>query len=109
MLVKLLKWFTGSAANTYHCKYAWDDVLARRHSERITEISDMEVGLLLFEVIQHRAIRGKFNSVHPDLRAKGVTRVDFDDQGIIFHQESSRGIFSCPSSSISTLHIFYTE
>ena len=83
VLVKLLKWLTGSAVNTYHCKYAWDDVLAKRHSERLTEISEREIGLLLYEVIQHRSIRNKFNSVHPDLKAEGVTRVVFDDQGIL--------------------------
>ena len=87
ILVKILKWLTGSSAESFHCKSAWNEVLIDGHTRRVTDISEEEMGIALIEVINHRTIRGKFSSVHPDLRAAGVTRLELGSQGITFHRD----------------------
>ena len=83
MLGKILKWITGSKAKSYEIKFALTDT----HLGSLNHISESEVGAALQEVIHSRLIRGKFNSVHPDLRAKGVTRVEVSSHGITFHRK----------------------
>ena len=55
-----------------------DQVLKTR--ERDNE----EIGALLREVIHFPSIRGKFTSIHPDLRAEGIMRVEVRDEGLHF-------------------------
>merc|ERR1712226_1531463 len=50
-----------------------------------------EVGAAIKEVIQYKTIRGKFSSVHPDLAAEGVTRVEVGEEGLHFISERERG------------------
>ena len=51
-----------------------------------------ELGAALREVIHHKTIRDKFTSVHPDLRARGITRVEVRDEGLYFARETGE----CP-------------
>ena len=88
-MAKILKWLTGSKAKSYDIKFALEDI----NPGSSKNISESELGAALQEVIHCRFIRGKFNSVHPDLRAKGVTRVEVGSQGITFHRDSSVGEF----------------
>lgn len=89
VLSKMLKWLTGSSAKSYQVKYAlWVEINNR------LDINEEEMGAVLGQVINNKAIRGKFGSVHPDLRAQGVTRVEVGDQGIIFHKDLAPGKFS---------------
>ena len=45
----------------------------------------------LMETIKNFTVRGKFESVHPDLRAEGVTRIEVSEEGITFHRDQSTG------------------
>ena len=87
VLLKILKGLTGSSAQRFHCKFAWNEVLTNRHTRRVTDIDESELGIALQEVIKHRIIRGKFNSVHPDLRARGIVKVEVGEKGFIFRRE----------------------
>ena len=71
MLAKILKWLTGSRAKSYQIKYAVRELLETKSC-----IAEEELGVILQEVIHHQSIRGMFNSVHPELKAEGVTRVE---------------------------------
>ncbi len=86
VLCKTLKWCTGSSAKSYQCKFAVDDVL------EVLETDD--IGAALRDVINFKTIRGKFSSVHPDLRAEGVIRVEVLDEGLRFVRETSEGDFA---------------
>ena len=85
-MAKILKWLTGSSVKSYSLKFALDFMLGNN-----LNFSEDELGLALQEVIHYRSIEGKFNSVHPDLRAEGVTRIEVGDQGITFHQDQPFG------------------
>ena len=43
-----------------------------------------EVVAAIKEVIHFKTLRGKFSSVHPDLLAEGITRVEVVQDGIQF-------------------------
>ena len=43
-----------------------------------------EVGSAVKEIIHYHTIRGKFFSVHPDLAAEGITRVEVGEEGLHF-------------------------
>merc|ERR550517_2314675 len=43
-----------------------------------------EVGAAIKEIIHFKTIRGKFSSVHPDLAAAGITRVEVGEKGLHF-------------------------
>ena len=78
IMCKILKFCTNSSAKSYQCKYSVDQVL--RNRERDNE----EIGALLREVINFPSIQGKFTSIHPDLRAEGIMRVEVRDEGLHF-------------------------
>ena len=78
VMCKILKFCTNSSAKSYQCKYSVGQVL--RNRERDNE----EIGALLREVINFPSIRGKFTSIHPDLRAEGIMRVEVRDEGLHF-------------------------
>ena len=92
-LSKVLKFCTGSSAKSYQCKFAVKEVLANR------EPASDELGAALREVIHHKTIRDKFTSVHPDLRARGITRVEVRDEGLYFARESGE----CPSPTADSI------
>ena len=50
----------------------------------ISEGENEKIGALLREVINFPSIRGKFTSIHPDLRAEGIMRVEVRDEGLHF-------------------------
>ena len=86
VLAKILKWVTDSNAKSYQIKFAVNSVLANK-----SNISKEEVGTALQDVIHHPTIRDKFNSVHPDLRAEGIFKIELDDEGIRFLRQPSVG------------------
>ena len=63
-------------------KYAVNSVLRNRQL-----ISEEDLGAVLLEVIQHKNIRGHFESVHIDLEAVGVTGIEIGSREIIFHKD----------------------
>ena len=84
VLIKILKFCTGSSAKSYQCKFAISDVLKNR------AVSDVEeLGELIQEMIHYYTLRGKFSSVHPELRREGIIRVEVGKEGLHF----VRGVF----------------
>ena len=86
VLAKILKWVTDSNVKSYQIKFAVNTVLVNK-----SNISKEGVGGSLQDVIQHATIRDKFNSVHPDLRAAGIFRIELDNEGIKFLRQPSVG------------------
>ena len=79
VLVKILKYCTNSPARSYQCKFAVGQVFMNKRIESMEEL-----GAAIKEVIQYHTIRGKFSSVHPDLAAEGITRVEVGEEGLHF-------------------------
>ena len=50
-----------------------------------------EVGAAIKEIIHYHTIRGKFSSVHSDLEAEGITRVEVGEEGLHFFREQQAG------------------
>ena len=78
MLIKILKFCTGSSAKSYQCKFGINDILVNR------VVSDEELGKAIQDVIHYKTLRGKFSSVHPELRREGIVRVDVGEKGLRF-------------------------
>ena len=91
-LLKILKYCTGSSARSYQCKYA---VNVLQYNKSIEYGMSMEwFGAAIKEVIYHKTIRGKFSSVHPDLAAEGITRVEVGEEGLHFIRDPPLGEIS---------------
>ena len=87
VLVKILKYCTDSSARSYQCKYAVNRVFVNKSIENMEE-----VGVAIKEIIHYYTIRGKFSSVHPDLAAEGITRVEVGEEGLHFITTNLPGI-----------------
>ena len=46
-----------------------------------------DLGKAIQEVIHYHTLRGKFSSVHPELRREGIVRVDVGEKGLHFVRE----------------------
>ena len=79
VLLKILKYCTDSPARSYQMKFAVDRVFANKS---IDSTKDLEKAIE--EIIHYDTIRGKFSSVHPDLAAEGITRVEVGEEGLHF-------------------------
>ena len=89
VLLKVLKYCTGSSAKSYQCKFAVHSVFHNKSIE-----STEELGAAIKEIIQYKTIRGKFSSVHPDLAAEGITRVEVGEEGLHFIRNNQQGELS---------------
>ena len=89
VLLKILKYCTASTAKSYQCKYAINLVFKNKSIESMEE-----VGAAIKEIIHYHTIRGKFSSVHPDLAAEGITRVEVGEEGLHFIRDNQPGIKS---------------
>ena len=87
VLVKILKYCTGSSARSYQCKFAVSDVFGNKSIESMEEL-----GAAIKEIIHYDTIRGKFSSVHPDLAAEGITRVEVGEEGLHFIRNNGPGL-----------------
>ena len=100
VILKIIKYCTDSSARSYQCKYAVNDVFMNKSIESMEEL-----GAAIKEIIQYRTIRGKFSSVHPDLAAEGITRVEVGEEGLHFFRNNGSGlIFALQHYKIQ--HIF---
>ena len=79
VLLKILKYCTDSPARSYQLKYAVDLVFFNKSIHRTEDL-----GTAMKEIIHYETIRGKFSSVHPDLAAEGITRVEVGEEGLHF-------------------------
>ena len=86
VLLKVLKYCTGSSATSYKVKFAVQQVLMNKEIESVDEL-----GAAIKEIIHYKTIRGKFSSVHPDLAAKGITRVEVGKEGLHFFRNNPTG------------------
>ena len=78
ILLKILKYCTGSSAKSYQCKFAVHNVLPNKIMSR------EKLAELIREVINYHTIRGMFASVHEDLTNLGVTKIEIGDNGLNF-------------------------
>ena len=78
VLMKILKYVTGSSVKSYECKYAVHEVFKNK------EPNSDKLGDALNEVMQFQTIRGQFESVHDDLKNYGVTKVVIGDNALDF-------------------------
>ena len=81
VLLKILKYCTGSSARSYQCKFAMDR--ATGFGNKGIESME-EVGPALKKIIHYDTLRGKFSSVYPDLAAEGITKVVMWEEGLFF-------------------------
>ena len=79
VILKVLKYCTGSSARSYQCKFAVQQVFTNKSIESMEE-----VGAAIKKIIHFKTIRGKFSSVHPDLAAEGIARVEVGEEGLHF-------------------------
>ena len=89
VLLKILKYCTDSPARSYQMKFAVDRVFQNKSID-----STEDLGTALKEIIHFNTIRGKFSSVHPDLAAEGITRVEVGEEGLHFIRTNEPGELS---------------
>ena len=51
-------------------------------------MSAEELGSVVKKVIHFRTLRGKFSSVHPELRREGIVRVEVGEEGLNFIRDT---------------------
>ena len=78
VLLKILEFCTGSSVKSYQCKFGVNYILKNRF------MTAEELGKAIQEVIHYKTLRGKFFSVHPELRREGIVRVDVEEKGLHF-------------------------
>ena len=83
VLIKILKFCTDSSVKSYQCKFAISDLLGNIDVTKMKELGD-----LVQEVIHYYTLRGKFSSVHPELRREGIIRVEVGKEGLHFIRDS---------------------
>ena len=82
MLIKILKFCTGSSAKSYQCKFGISPALGRR------VVTAEELVKAIQDVIHYKTLRGKFSSVHPELTQEGIVRVDVGEKGLHFIRDT---------------------
>ena len=75
---------TKPGARSYQCKCAVSQAFKNKSIESMEE-----VGAAIKKIIHFKTIRGKFSSVHPDLAAEGITRVEVGEEGLHFIKENA--------------------
>jgi len=89
VLIKILKYSTGSSAKSYQCKFTINDVLQNRDVSEREELSKV-----IQEVIHFYTLRGKFSSIHPELGREGIIRVEVGKEGLHFIRDSEALYFT---------------
>merc|ERR1711971_1023971 len=95
VLIKILKYSTGSSAKSYQCKFTINDVLQNRDVSEREELSKV-----IQEVIHFYTLRGKFSSIHPELGREGIIRVEVGKEGLHFIRDSGEAEESVRESTI---------
>ena len=100
ILLKILKYCTGSSATSYKVKFALQQVFMNKEIESMDEL-----GAAIKKIIHHKTIRGNFSSVHPDLAAEGITRVEVGREGLHLNKNNLAG--ECPTYIQAFFHEVY--
>ena len=87
VLIKILKFCTGSSAKSYQCKFGINTLLWNRDLSDVEELGDV-----IQEVIHYYTLRGKFSSIHPELRREGIIRVEVGKEGLHFIRDSGANV-----------------
>ena len=82
VIIKILKFCSGSSAKSYAIKHTINNALG------IRDVAVEVLGNVIQEVIHHYTIRGKFSSIHPELRREGIIRVEVGKEGLHFIRDS---------------------
>ena len=82
-ILKILKYCTGSVARSYQRKVCYVRSIQEQSIDGIEE-----VGAAIKEIINYQTIRGKFSSVHPELRREGITKIEVGKEGLRFLRDS---------------------
>ena len=85
VLIKILKFCTGSSAKSYQCKFGISHVLKNQ------DVAAEDLSKAMQDVIHYQTLRGKFSSVHPELKQEGIVRVDVGEKGLHFVRDSYTG------------------
>ena len=88
VLLKILKYCTDSPVRSYQMKFVVDRVFANKSID-----STEDLGTAIKMIIRYLTIRGKFSTVHPDLAAEGITRVEVGEKGLHFLTKRGKGGF----------------
>ena len=86
VLLKILKYCTDSPARSYQIKFAVDRVFQNKSID-----STDDLGTAIKEITHYNTIRDKFSSVHPDLAAEGITRVEVGEKELHFIKSNPAG------------------
>ena len=86
LMLKIIKFCTGSSAKSYQCKFAIDQTFGSREPEI------GKIGEAIREVINYKNIRGMFSFVHTDLAKLGVTKIVIGDSGLHFEGDLIKGL-----------------
>ena len=86
VLLKILKYCTGSSVKSYQCKFATHMANLNKRIESMAE-----VGKAIKAIIKYHNLRGKFSSVHPDLAAEGIIKVEVEEEGLRFVTRNPTG------------------
>ena len=87
VLIKILKFCTGSSATSHQCKFEIDSVLHNR------DVAAEDLGKAIQDVVKYQILREKFSSVHPELRREGIVRVDVGEKGLHFVYEEGDKLY----------------
>ena len=82
VLLKVLKNCTDSKANSFQIKFAVDRMLMGKDTDK------MGMGAAIRLVMTNNKIRGKFESIHPDLEKEGYSGVEVTDEGFKFARKN---------------------
>ena len=77
-----LQTYTGSSLQSYQCKFGIRNVFDNQ------VVAAEELGKAIQDVIHHKRLRGKFSSVHPELRREGIFRVEVGENGFQIIRDS---------------------
>ena len=66
--------------------FAVQQVFMNKSTESVEELV-----VAIKEITHFLTIRGKFSSVHPDLAAEGITRVEVGEEGLHFIRDKEPG------------------
>ena len=87
VMLKILKYCSGSSAKSYQCKFAVNQEFGNKSIESLEQ-----VGAAIKDIIHYKTIRGKFSAVHPDLAAEGITKVEVKEEGLLFITNNLSGL-----------------
>ena len=80
--MKILKFCTKSDTKSYQIKFAISIVLRNRSPRKEDRTA------AIHDVLNYKTLRGKFSSVHPELRKEGIAKVTVEKGGLRFHRET---------------------